>query len=90
MKRLEVKILEFDNWSQPWTFYGFVSSEKSLNISDLNLFNEVWTNAGAYEFWNNTDLIQSCKASQTYISENYQLQNNVITNIVRALSYQWK
>ncbi|MDP1815362.1 MAG: hypothetical protein Q8K92_13015 [Leadbetterella sp.] len=90
MKSLEIKILEFDNWSQPWTFYEFVSSEKSLNISDLNLFNEVWTKAGAYEFWNNADLIQCCKASQTYISENYQLKNNVIRNIVRALSYRWK
>lgn len=90
MKTLEDKILNFDNWAQPWTFHEFVSNDKTLTEPELSLFNEIWTKAGDFELWNNSDLILGCKASQTFISKNYNLKDTTITNIVRALSYQWK
>ncbi len=59
METLEEKILNFENWSQPWTFYKFVSNDKTLKESELNLFNEIWTKAGGFELWNKCDLIYS-------------------------------
>lgn len=90
MKTLEDKILSFDNWTQPWTFHEFVSSDKTLTEPELSLFNEIWTKAGDFELWYYSDLILGCKASQRFISENYNLKDTTIANIVRALSYQWK
>jgi hypothetical protein len=90
MKTLEDKILSFNNWSKPWTFHEFVSSDKTLTDSELILFNEIWTKAGDFEWWNNSDLILGCKASHTFISKNYKLKDATIDNVVRALSYQWK
>ena len=90
MKILEDKILRFDNWSQPWTFYEFVSKNKKLTKTELNLFNEIWVKAGDFELWNNGDILLNCKTSQAFIEKNYGLTNEAITNIVRALSYEWK
>jgi len=90
MKTLEDKILSFENWTQPWKFHEFVTNDKTLTEVELSLFNEIWTKAGDFELWNNSDLILGCKASQTFISENYNLKDATIANIVRALSYQWK
>jgi len=90
METLEDKILNFENWSQPWTFYEFVSNDETLKESELSLFSEIWTKAGDFELWNNSDLILGCKASHSFISKHYSLTDKAIANIVRALSYQWK
>lgn len=90
MKTLEDKILSFDNWAQPWTFFEFVTSDKTLNEHDLNLFKEIYAKGGAYELWNGFDLILGCKTSHSFIAENYKLTDQAIANIVRALSYEWK
>lgn len=90
MLALQNKILSFNNWSQPWTFHEFVSGDKTLPETDLHVFNEIWTKAGDAEFWNNADLILCCKASQLFITQNYDLTERAVANIVRALAYQWK
>ncbi len=40
MKSLENKILNFNNWSQPWAFKKTV--EQGLNEEELTLFKEIW------------------------------------------------
>ena len=90
MKTLEDKILNFDNWSQPWTFHEFVSSDKTLAEPEISLFYEIWTKAGDFELWNNSDLILACKASHSFIAKHYKLTDKAIASIVRALSYEWK
>ncbi|UQB69982.1 hypothetical protein [Epilithonimonas zeae] len=90
MKTLENRILSFDNWEQPWTFCEFVFQDKTLNYNELNLFNEIWTKGGAFELWNDYDLVLGCKASHSFIADNYNLADKAIANIVRALSYEWK
>lgn len=90
METLEEKILTFDNWTQPWKFHEFVSRDNTLTELELSLFNEIWTKAGDFELWNNSDFILGCKASETFILENYNLKDATIAYIVRALSYQWK
>lgn len=90
MKTLEDKILSFDNWEQPWTFHEFVTNDKTLNESELKLFEEIWTKAGARELWNDYDLVLGCKASHSFIAENYNLADKAVAFIVRALSYDWK
>ena len=90
MKTLEDKILSFNNWSSPWTFYDFVCDEKTLSASEVNLFNEIWTKAGKFELWNDSDLALCSKASQAFILKEYNLKDEVAVNIAKALSYQWK
>lgn len=90
IKKLEDRIVSFDNWSQPWTFYEFVSNDETLTELEINLFNEIWRTAGDFKFWNNSDLILGCKASQMFIAKQYDLTDKSITNIIRALSYQWE
>ena len=88
MKTLENKISRFDNWSQPWTFKKAI--EQTLNNDELNLFQEIWLKAGAFELWNYSDLSLGCKTSQKFLENNYQLSDKAISNIVRGLSYEWK
>lgn len=90
MNNLEEKILSFDNWPKPWTFREFITNDKALNENELNLFNEIWVKAGEAELWKNYDLVLGCKVSHRFISENYNLDDKAIANIVRALSYEWK
>ncbi|MGJ1286437.1 hypothetical protein ACR79P_21770 [Sphingobacterium spiritivorum] len=90
MKNLEDKIISFDDWSQPWTFHGFVSDNKILSTDEVNLFNKIWKEAGDAELWKYSDLTLGCKASHTYIEKHYVLADKAIANIVRALSYEWK
>ena len=90
MKDLQSTILSFDNWTQPWTFYEFISSDKELMLTDLELFKEIWTNANDFELWNFSDLTLGCKASHKFIKDNFSLTNETVAKIVRAISYQWK
>lgn len=87
---LEDKILSFDNWTRPWTFHEFISSDKTLTPQELKLFNEIWTRAGRFELWNNSDLVLCTKVSQAFILEEYNIADKATAIIVRALSYQWK
>lgn len=50
MITLEEKILSFENWRQPWTFHEYVSTDKNLTETELNLFTEIWTKAGDFQF----------------------------------------
>ena len=90
MKTLEQKILEFENWSQPWTFHDFIIADNTLSSVDLQLFKEIWKKAGDFQFWNNADLQLCAEKSRTFIADNYELGDQSIKNIVLALSYQWK
>lgn len=90
VKTLEYKILSFDSWEQPWTFFEFVNNDKMLNESDLNLFDEICKKGGNYKLWNGFDLVLGCKASHSFIAENYNLSDKAIANIVRVLAYAWK
>ena len=88
MTTLENKILQFDNWSQPWTFKNSV--EENLDGMELKLFREIWLQAGNFELWNHSELLLGCENSQTFLEENYSLSINAIANIVRAMSYEFK
>jgi hypothetical protein len=90
MNALENKIISFDDWTQPWTFYQIVSSDPTLSPIESAIFQEIWTRAGDPELWNNSDPILCAKASHNFIQSNYNLSDQAITTIVRALSYQWK
>jgi hypothetical protein len=90
MKKLETKIAEFNDWSHPWTFYAFVSGDCEINSSELAQFRELWEKASAFEHWNSVDLILGRKACHYFLAENYSLTEDTITNIVRAISYQWR
>lgn len=88
MKALENKILQFDNWSQPWTFKKTI--EDTLNENELNLFKEICVKAGNVQLWNYSNLLVGCSNSERFLKENYNLSEKTIVNIVRALSYEWK
>ena len=88
MKALENKILRFDNWSQPWTFKK--SIEDTLNEKELNLFKEIYVKAGNVQLWNYSDLLVGCSKCERFLKDNYNLSEKAISNIVRALSYEWK
>ena len=90
METLENKIISFQNWSLPWTFYDFIISDKTLNESELNLFKEIWNTASDFELWNERDLTLGCEASRKYVTKNYNLSDIAVANIIRAISYQWK
>ncbi len=90
MKTLEEKIIEFDNWSHPWKFHECIISDKTLSEAELQLFEEIWKRAGNFKFWDNADLSLCAQKSRTFIAENYELADQSVANIVRALSYQWK
>jgi hypothetical protein len=89
-KDLQAFILSFDNWNEPWTFYEFISSSSELNLSDLELFREIWTKASDFNLWNFKDLALGCKSSCQFIQDNYNLTEEIADKIVRAISYQWK
>ncbi|MDT0553708.1 hypothetical protein [Urechidicola vernalis] len=88
MKSLENKILLFDNWSKPWTFKK--SIEDTLNKNELNLFKEICIKAGDFQLWNYSDLLVGCSMCERFLKDRYELSDEAITNIVRALSYEWK
>lgn len=88
MKTLEDKIMQFDDWSKPWTFKKSV--EESLTASELNLFKEMWLKAGSFELWNNSDLKSASETSQKYLKEHYSLSAQAIANMIRALAYEWQ
>jgi hypothetical protein len=90
MKDLQTTILSFDNWAQPWKFYEFVINDKELIFTDVELFKEVWNRASDFKFWNFNDLTLGCKASHKFIMDNYDLADEAVVAIVRAISYQWK
>ena len=68
METLDNKIVSFQNWSLPWTFYDFIISDKTLNESELNLFKEIWNTASDFELWNERDLTLGCEASRKYVT----------------------
>lgn len=90
MTELEKVILAFDDWSYPWKFQEFVLSNNQLTESDKELFKDIWLKAGDIEIWNHSDLILGSKACHQYIKDNYDLSDNVIGLITRALSYSWR
>ncbi|WP_306349730.1 hypothetical protein [Flavobacterium sp. '19STA2R22 D10 B1'] len=90
MKTLEQIITTFNNWSQPWTFQEYIITNPELDDEKKSIFNEIWTKAGSDDIWKFSDLILGCKASQNFIRNHYELKEDAIANIVRALSYQWE
>ena len=90
MKDLQSTILSFDNWTRPWMFYEFISYDKELSSTDLELFKEIWTKASDFELWNFSDLTLGCKAAHKCIKDNFSLTDETVAKIVRAISYQWK
>ncbi|MCA6437617.1 MAG: hypothetical protein IM600_17185 [Bacteroidetes bacterium] len=90
MKDLEKVILSFNNWSYPWKFQEFVLTSDKLSESDKEIFKDIWLKAGDIEIWNDCDLILACKACHFYIKNNYELSDNVVGLITRALSYSWR
>jgi hypothetical protein len=90
MEDLQTAILSFDNWTEPWTFYEFISSSREITLTDLELFHEIWTKASDFNLWNFKDLALGCKTSYQFIQDNYHLTEETANKIVRAISYQWK
>ena len=90
MKKLAQIILSFDNWTQPRTLYTFVLDSELLDENTKLIFKEMWEKANNFDIWNVSDLILGCKVSHKLLADNYDLEDNAIANIVRAISYQWK
>lgn len=90
MKDLEKVILTFNNWSYPWEFQEYVLNSKQLSNNDKELFKDIWLKAGDIEIWNHSDLVLGSKACHQYIKDHYDLSDNAIGSITRALSYSWR
>lgn len=89
LKNLENIILSFENWSHPWTFKESILKNPKLSVDEAKIFDEIWTKTSGTEFWKDLDLILSCKTAQSFIRDNYNLSDEVIAKIVRALSYNY-
>lgn len=89
MKNLENIILSFENWSKPWIFKESILKNPELSTEEAKIFNEIWTKTSGTEFWKDFDLVLSCKTTQSFIRDNYNLSDEVIAKIVRALSYNY-
>ena len=90
LKNLENIILSFENWSQPWTFKETISKDPELSVDEAKIFDEIWTKTSSTEFWKDLDLVLSCKATQSFIRNNYNLSDDAIAKIVRALSFNYR
>ena len=90
MKSLEAVILNFDNWSLPWTFFNFVINNHSLTDKDKELFRDIWLTAVDSDNWKNSDMAKGSKLTESKLKELYKLTDNTVSSIVRAASYQWK
>ncbi len=88
MTNLETTIIAFKDWSKPYEFFKNVSEK--LSGEELALFQEIWQKASDAEIWRVHDLILACKIAHTFIRNNYDLHDNAIGPIVRAISYQWR
>lgn len=83
-------ILLFDNWSQPWTFKTFVNENSQLSDAEKELFKSIWNVASDSSNWKDCDLISGCKITQNRLMKFFSLSEDAITNIVRAVSYEWR
>lgn len=54
------------------------------------LFKEIWEKASELDVWRQADLVLSCKATQIFIENNFNLSDKPTANLVRAISYEWK
>jgi hypothetical protein len=90
MKNLEDTILTFENWSQPWNFRETILKSSELTDEESTIFDQLWDKVSGLEFWRDYDLVLSCKASHSFIRENYELSDEAIAKIVRALSYNYR
>ena len=90
MENLETIISAFNNWSQPWNFYSFVKSNVQLTDWEKEKFEEVWETAMDSTNWKDADLILCCKMTQNKLKKMYNLSDDTIGKIVRAVSYDWK
>ena len=90
MKKLEAAILKFTDWSHPWTFYTFVCDDKELSTFEIELFNRIWTEANDSKIWSNVDLVLASQTSHTYTMQHFNLTDEAVSLIVRAISYDWK
>lgn len=88
MTKIETAIITFNDWSKPYTFFKTVSEK--LSGDDLILFQDIWQKANDPEVWSVHDIILSCKITQTFIVNNYGLEEHATTQIVRAITYDWK
>lgn len=90
MTALEKSISDYTDWSNPWKFFNYVIADTHLKSEEVQLFQKIWQEAGGSDLWNFEDLTSGCKKSKAFIIENYALNEFVIDQIVRAISYQWK
>ena len=90
MKDLQTAILSFDNWEEPWTFYEFISSNREITSTDLELFQGIWTKASDFHLWNFKQPALGYKTSYQFIQDTFHLTDETTNKIVRAISYQWK
>lgn len=90
MQVIEKVILEFTNWSQPWTFYKSIYNHTQLDDKQRLKFEEIYKKAASIELWNHSDLNLGCKNSRIFLKNNYEMSDYAVDNIVRALSYEWR
>ncbi len=87
MKDLEIKILAFDNWAAPWTFYDYVMTDKEIASAHLQIFREIWIRVSGYEMWNLSDLSFGYNAACKFIKDKYDLSEDAGAAIARVISY---
>jgi hypothetical protein len=50
----------------------------------------MWLIAISSNNWKDLDVILGCKVTQNRLKQSYELPDNVILNIVKAASYEWR
>lgn len=88
MKNLEKVIINFDNWSNPLLFKELILEDTTLSSDEVESFKDLWSKADDPLIWKDLDEILACKASQHLIRENYELSDEAIAKIVRALAFK--
>lgn len=90
MENLERVILNFNDWSKPWTFHEFITTNNELDDNSKLIFEGLWLKASHFNLWNFSDLKKGMKTSYDFIKSNYELKHETIQYLIQAISYQWK
>lgn len=86
---LNKAIVEFSEWSRPWRFEPSVSSRLTPELK--RHFAEIIRVSSKPSRWVDSDIMSSCKEIEELLQEEFpELQEEAISAVVRAVSYQWR
>ena len=84
-------ITSYSDWSHPWLFYDHVKTRLAHRESSQALFEDVWREAGDYNYWQSTDLAACARAAASAIREQFpNLSDAAVDAIANAVAYEWR